>query len=143
MARALRAAGIRVLENEARAVHRGDTRLWIAGITDPRRRRPSLAVLDAVPAAASPCCCSATIPTCSRASRAASRSLSPATHGGQVNLPLVRRYFIPSRHGTRYRAGLIEEGGRYLFVTRGVGTTGIPVRLFAPPEIAVLELVPL
>ncbi len=53
------------------------------------------------------------------------------------------RRFIPSRHGARYLSGLIEEGVRRLFVTRGVGTTGIPARLFAPAEIALLELVPL
>ena len=43
----------------------------------------------------------------------------------------------------RLLSGLIEEDGRRLFVTRGVGTTGIPARLFAPAEIALLELVPL
>ena len=56
---------------------------------------------------------------------------------------LLRRHFIPSREGPRFRAGLVERDGRLLFVTSGVGVTGIPARLFALPEIAVLELHPL
>lgn len=43
-------------------------------------------------------------------------------------------------YGTRYEAGHVEEGGRHLYVTAGVGTSGYPVRLLAPPEIVVLRL---
>jgi predicted MPP superfamily phosphohydrolase len=63
------------------------------------------------------------------------------THGGQVNLPLVRRAIIPSRYGDRYSDGLVAEGGRHLFVTTGVGMSGMPLRFRRPPEIAVLTLV--
>jgi hypothetical protein len=38
--------------------------------------------------------------------------------------------------------GLIEEAGRRLYVTSGIGTAIIPVRFRVPPEIVVLTLTP-
>jgi len=34
----------------------------------------------------------------------------------------------------------VQEGGRHLFVTSGVGTSGLPLRLRVVPEVVVLEL---
>jgi hypothetical protein len=64
------------------------------------------------------------------------------THGGQVALPLLRRLALDhaSRYGLRYAAGLIHEGGRTLFVSTGIGTSGLAVRLGVPPEISLLLL---
>jgi predicted MPP superfamily phosphohydrolase len=70
----------------------------------------------------------------------AALTLAGHTHGGQVNLPLVRGRVIPSRFGTRYARGHVVEGGRHLYVTSGVGTSRLPVRLLAPPEIVLLTL---
>ncbi len=50
----------------------------------------------------------------------------------------MRRLTAPSRHG--YTGGEVREGGGYMYVSRGVGTAGLPVRLAAPPEIALLRL---
>ena len=47
---------------------------------------------------------------------------------------------VPSRFGQRYAAGRVVERGRQLFVTTGVGTSTIPVRLGVPPEVAVLDV---
>ena len=66
------------------------------------------------------------------------RSLEAAghTHGGQVRLPWIGAPIVPSAFGQRYAAGLIEEEGRRLFVTSGIGTSILPVRFRVPPEIA-------
>jgi predicted MPP superfamily phosphohydrolase len=55
-------------------------------------------------------------------------------------VPFVRRLVIPSSHGDRYANGHVVEQGRHVYVSAGVGTSGIPLRLFAAPEIVVLEL---
>src|SRR5262249_30007592 len=34
---------------------------------------------------------------------------------------------------------LVEERGQYLYVTSGIGTSGLPVRWGVPPEIVVLD----
>jgi predicted MPP superfamily phosphohydrolase len=67
--------------------------------------------------------------------------LAGHTHGGQVYLPLIGRPVVPIQH-KKYAYGLINESGRQLFVTAGIGTAIIPVRFLTPPEIIVLELVP-
>jgi hypothetical protein len=62
------------------------------------------------------------------------------THGGQVALPLIGRPVVPSKYGQRYAIGHIEEAGRHLFVTSGVGTSILPVRFRVPPEVVLLTL---
>ena len=52
----------------------------------------------------------------------------------------LRLSFIPSRFGERYAGGHVEEGGRHLYVTSGVGTSGLPVRLLRPAEVVILRL---
>jgi uncharacterized protein len=140
---ALDDVGITVLENDAHPIRRNGVRAWIAGMADLRRRSPSLAALSAVPEGEPLLLLTHDPDVFPRVPPRVALTLAGHTHGGQLNVPLLRRRFIPSRHGARYRAGLIEEGGRRLYVSAGVGTTGIPARLFAPPEIAVLELRPL
>ena len=53
-------------------------------------------------------------------------------HGGQVAIPFVRRPAIPSRYGERYARGHIVEDGRHLYVSSGLGTSGLPLRFLAP-----------
>ena len=68
-------------------------------------------------------------------------TLAGHTHGGQVNLPIIGRPIVPSKFGSRYAYGLVEENGKKLFVTGGVGTSIIPVRFRVKPEIAMLTLI--
>ena len=67
-------------------------------------------------------------------------TLAGHLHGGQIDVPGLRRWVVPSRHGMRYAAEHVEEGGRHLYVSRGVGTSGLPLRLRAPASVEVLEL---
>ncbi len=63
--------------------------------------------------------------------------LSGHTHGGQIfPFELVTRFFFS------YNYGYYELGkNRLLYVSRGAGTWGPPVRLFAPPEITVIDII--
>src|SRR5207248_2971871 len=72
-----------------------------------------------------------------QATRGVSLILSGHTHGGQICLPLVGtpishlwpKYF-------RYVRGMHESEGTRLYVSRGTGMIGVPVRLGARPEVA-------
>lgn len=66
--------------------------------------------------------------------------LSGHTHGGQVNVPLLGAPYLPSKFGQKYKAGLVRDGLRQTYITRGVGTLMLPVRFGAPPEVTVLTL---
>ena len=68
-------------------------------------------------------------------------SLSGHTHGGQVALEFISPELAPSRLVTPYVSGRFEKSGAQLYVNRGIGTIGVPIRLGAPPEISVFELV--
>jgi predicted MPP superfamily phosphohydrolase len=65
--------------------------------------------------------------------------LSGHTHGGQIVLPIVgavaaQKFPVVSGFGRR--------GGTTMFVSRGIGTVFVPIRLNCPPEVAVLTLQP-
>lgn len=62
------------------------------------------------------------------------------THGGQVRIPFLPPMELPPL-GRRYVEGLFRLGRTQLYVNRGVGTVGIPMRFNCPPEIAEITLV--
>jgi hypothetical protein len=68
-------------------------------------------------------------------------SLSGHTHGGQVTLEFISPDLSPGRLVTSYVRGWFEKPGGQLYVNRGIGTIGVPIRFDAPPEITVFELV--
>jgi hypothetical protein len=135
--RALAAHEIAVLEDEA--VERDG--LWIVGLADLRYRAPDIrAALAQVPHGAPAIVLSHDPDVFPRIPHSVSLTLAGHTHGGQVAIPLLRRPLLPSRYGERYARGHIVEEGRHLYVTHGVGTSGLPIRLNAPPEVLVLTL---
>lgn len=69
-------------------------------------------------------------------------TLAGHTHGGQVYIPGIGPPIVPSAYGQRYAYGLIEENGKQLFVSPGIGTSILPVRFLAPPEVSMLHIYP-
>lgn len=67
--------------------------------------------------------------------------LAGHTHGGQIVAPLVGQPVIPSKFGQKYRAGLVRDGDRQTYVSRGVGCLLVPLRLNCLPEATVLTLI--
>src|SRR5216684_3230009 len=62
------------------------------------------------------------------------------THGGQVNFEILHRNLNMARYFTPYVRGLYRENGAAVYVSTGLGTIGVPVRLGAPPEISLVRL---
>lgn len=67
-------------------------------------------------------------------------TISGHTHGGQINFEILRQNLSIARFLTPYVDGLYQEQGSTVWVSRGIGTIGIPARLGAPPEVALLRL---
>jgi uncharacterized protein len=73
-------------------------------------------------------------------------SLAGHTHGGQVKFEIVDHSVSPARLITPFVAGLYRlplsaDGQKAaLYVNRGLGTLGFPVRIGVPPEITLLTL---
>jgi len=62
------------------------------------------------------------------------------THGGQVDLPLIGPVVLPSRYGRKYKAGLIRDGWKQVYVSRGVGSIIPAIRFRCRPEVTLLTL---
>lgn len=67
-------------------------------------------------------------------------TLSGHTHGGQLALELADQRLNVARFFTNYVYGLYRNGSKSVYVTRGIGTVGLPARLGAPPEVALIRL---
>ncbi len=62
------------------------------------------------------------------------------THGGQVDFEILHQHFNVARYFTPYVRGLYRGEKSSVYVSSGLGTIGVPVRIGAPPEISVLRL---
>ena len=61
------------------------------------------------------------------------------THGGQISLPLVGPPILPIAN-RRFVQGWFREGATQMYVNRGIGVIGIPIRFNARPEMTIFEL---
>jgi predicted MPP superfamily phosphohydrolase len=62
------------------------------------------------------------------------------THGGQVRVEILRQDLNVARFFTPFVDGLYRQGSSSIFVSRGIGTIALPIRLGATPEVALLRL---
>jgi predicted MPP superfamily phosphohydrolase len=67
-------------------------------------------------------------------------TLAGHMHGGQINLEIAQQNLNLARLSTPYVYGTYREGKSAIYVTRGIGTVAMPVRLGAPPEVALIRL---
>lgn len=130
------------LTNRSIGLTLADERLWLAGVDDHWWGEPDQeAALSGIPLDA------ATVLLSHNPDFAEEHPnsrvglvVSGHTHGGQVVLPGDGGSWIPSRYGEKYRAGLVKGPASQVFVSRGLGMSGVPIRLCCPPEINVLTL---
>jgi hypothetical protein len=62
------------------------------------------------------------------------------THGGQITIEILGPAANPARFYTPYIYGRYQDNGRQIYVSRGLGTVGVPARLGAPPEVSLITL---
>lgn len=139
----LRRLGLRVLMNEHVLLQHGDAGVLVAGVSDysaahfdpSHASDPQRAIAGAPPAslrlllAHQPRSCFAAVPL------GFHLQLSGHTHGGQfLPWPLFVRLQQP------FTAGLHRLQDMWIYVSRGTGYWGPPLRLGAPPEITLLRL---
>jgi predicted MPP superfamily phosphohydrolase len=68
--------------------------------------------------------------------------LAGHTHCGQIVLPLYGAWDTGSAYGDRYACGFIEQNGRRLITSAGLGASILPFRLLAPPDIWLVTIGP-
>jgi len=61
--------------------------------------------------------------------------LAGHTHNLQINLPFLKKFFLPNKLKGRASHGLRIVNGLRVIVSAGLGQVGVRARLFTPPEI--------
>ncbi len=132
------------LTNRHQIVQRGSDRLWLAGVDDLWWGKPDLPrALAGIPDGSAVVLLSHNPDFAeSRPNSRVGLILSGHTHGGQVYLGEAGTRWVPSRYGMKYRRGLVSGPKSPVFVSRGLGEAGVPLRVNSPPEINLLTLIP-
>ena len=132
----LEEAGITVLENQATVIGA----MCLVGLADYWTSQPERSAYDDCPSNAPPLVFTHS-PDAWQAFRSDSvLALAGHTHGGQVNLPFIGRRVNAISLGPEHSYGFSKIGGVDMFVSAGVGTSMLPIRFRAPPEIVIITL---
>ena len=140
---ALRSLGYEVLENAWTSVHLRGAPLTVVGVGDSKTGREDVGrAVDGLPPAAAPLVL-AHVPRTADRLRQLERPmicLSGHTHGGQISLPILTTMLLAGVAGERYLRGRFRLDGVQLYVNRGIGNSGVRVRINSPPEVTLITL---
>jgi len=135
-------AGIPVLRNQNIVLKRGEATLHLVGIDDYWHTWDLKKALRRVPSTSLKILLSHN-PDINRHLMPAHRIdlvLSGHTHGGQITFPVLGAPFA-THMNKRYLKGLVRDGDRQTYITRGVGHLVVPIRFNCPPEVTLITLV--
>lgn len=134
--------GLRFLRHAAATLRFGNATLNLAGVDYQRSRDPYLVGAEelVLPGAFNVMLSHnpSVFPVAARQGYAL--TVSGHTHGGQVRVEILSADLNVARFYTPYVDGVYRRGAASIFVSRGIGTIGIPARYGAPPEVALLHL---
>ena len=146
VARGVRDAGQVLLQNGCHVIERNGATLALLGIDDPDNWKaddPQEGFVELALRAAPPDAFQVLLAHRPGAWDAAAPRGIPLTlaghiHGGQFYLPLLG--WSAGRLITKYVMGHFQRGASQLYVSRGIGVVGVPIRVFVPPEIELFTL---
>ncbi len=135
--------GVVVLNNDATAVSRGGERIALAGIDDWNSGEPDLdraMVRSDEVARLAPIVLISHNPDAAleASARGVALTLSGHTHGGQMRIP--GRPVLVRMSRFRLDDGRYEHDGAHIVVSRGLGVSGIPLRIACAPEVLLVTL---
>lgn len=134
--------GIDFLRNQARVLRFGNASINFAGVDYQKFHTPYLLGAGSLVA---PGCTNVLLSHNPDVFPVAARqgydlTIAGHTHGGQVNFEILHQNLNVACYYTAFVRGLYRKGGKSVWVGSGLGTIGVPVRLGAPPEIALVRL---
>ncbi len=140
VSRAFAGAGVRMIDNMALPIDTGGCSFWLAGLGDLLEGRPDVRATFATIPSDLPVIAITHEPALwPKIPTQATLTIAGHTHGGQIN-PFglfTPAKFKPYSHQLK---GTYTSNGRSLFVSSGIGTSILPMRLGVPPEISRLTL---
>ncbi len=142
---ALKSANVKLLQNEAVQLKRGEASIILGGVDDLWEGRPNVNRAFGNLPKTIPRILMSHNPDYAEHIHSSIRvdlMLSGHTHGGQVNLPFIGAPILPVTTGQKYRAGFVDGPACKVYISRGLGTVTPPVRFRCRPEITVMTLRP-
>ena len=140
VSRAFAAAGVHMIDNSARPVDARGCRFWLAGLGDLMEGRPDVrGTFSTIPVDAPVIVITHEPALWPRIPARATLTVAGHTHGGQINPFGLLTPATFSRYSHQLN-GHYAVAGRSLFVSPGIGTSILPMRLGVPPEISRLTL---
>jgi len=148
----LRETEIEIINNQARKIEKNEEFIYLLGVDDPHLGYDDLskAMEEIGSDDASPKILLAHPPEIFRKVKTFNEEkiinkkidlvLTGHTHGGQINIPFFVDFILPLNYDSHYKAGFFKENSTYLYVSRGIGNSGLPIRLNSFPEITLIKL---
>jgi len=135
-------SGIKILNNEAVKLEKGDGFIYLIGVDDPHLGYDDIEKAMEKVEEKAPKILLAHSPEIFRRVKDKNIDLvlTGHTHGCQINIPLLCDFFIPLKYDKKYKRGLFQENSTYLYVNRGIGETFLPIRFMSFPEITLINL---
>lgn len=130
--------GVTLLENQA--ARRGPFAIVGIGDSFTRHARPAEALAAARPLGGLPIALAHEPDVTPELDPPLRIVLAGHTHCGQIAPWPVGPLFTASAYGHRYACGIVREGDRTVVVTAGLGTSNLPLRLGAQPDLWVIDL---
>ncbi|MCK5591145.1 MAG: metallophosphoesterase [Candidatus Pacebacteria bacterium] len=136
---------ITVLDNENQKIYKAEEYVYLVGVDDPHTGRADLEKALADTKGDVPKILLAHSPEIisdleNLREEEIDLVLAGHTHGGQIKIPFIRPFWVPTENRGKYASGLFEINNTYLYVNRGIGLSTFPIRFNCSPEIALIEL---
>ena len=135
--------GVKMLVNDAMELRQGQDKAWVIGVDDPHYYGCDdlPGAMRAVPPEAFKILLVHTPEIVEAAAvYGVDLYLCGHTHGGQICLPWIGPIIVNANCPRRFTQGIWRYKQVQGYTNAGVGTSGVPVRFFCPPEIALIEL---
>ena len=146
VAKEINGCGVKLLRNDALKIQKGASFINLVGVDDiPMNGKPEPYLERALSSVQNSnpriLLCHKPYFLDSFAAHNVDLTLAGHTHGGQVVFAKIGNTVIsPATLFSKYIAGLYSSGGSQMYVTKGIGTVGVPFRINCPPELTKITL---
>ena len=116
-----------------------DQNLWLAGFADALTDNPDLKILKNIPKKSKILSIFHSPALFKEINKDIDYGFAGHTHGGQIRLPFLGAIVLPPS-SDHYDQGWFHENRAKMYVSRGIGTSIVPMRFWCRPELSVFEV---
>lgn len=127
------------IKNLTNQTHKLDQNLWLIGFDDSEEGLPELNIVNSIPKSAMKIAIIHSPIFFDKTASFTQLNFAGHTHGGQVRIPFIGPLWLPRGSGN-YAMGWYEKEKSKLYVSRGIGTSILPIRFNCSPELAIIDI---